>query len=98
MFAAIAQTVVSTCKQPFSLTILFTEAGFFTKSSARRDGRTVKLPPQFGQTPCRTFSAQSVQNVHSNEHISASLDSGDKFLPQHSQNCRISNIFFLRFF
>jgi hypothetical protein len=75
------------------LTILSAEAGFFTKTRAARVGRRVRSPPQFGQTPRRTFRAQSAQNVHSNEQIKASSDCGAKFFPQHSQNCRISNIF-----
>jgi len=85
-------TVNSTCKQPFSLTILSVEAGFLTKNLAERCGRRVKSPPQFGQIPCRIFSAQSAQNVHSNEQIITLPESGVKFLAQHSQNRRISNI------
>lgn len=92
MFAAAAQNLGSACKQPFSLTILSVEAGFLTKDLAERVGRIVKSPPQFGQVPCRIFRAQSIQNVHSNEQINASPESGVKFLAQHSQNCRISNI------
>jgi hypothetical protein len=86
MFAATAQNIGSACKQPFSLTIFSVEAGFLISDSALRDGRGVKSPPQFGQTPCRIFFTQSAQNVHSNEQIIASPESGLKFLAQHSQN------------
>jgi hypothetical protein len=91
------QTVNSVGRQPYSLTILSVEAGFLTKNFAARDGRFVKSPPQFGQIPCRVFSTQSAQNVHSNEQIITSLEPGDKFFPQHSQNWRISNIFYSSF-
>jgi hypothetical protein len=91
--AVTAQTADSARKQPFSLTILSIDAGFLTSDSDERDGRRIKSPLQFGQTPCKTFRAQSAQNVHSNEQINALLESGVKFFAQHSQNWRISNIF-----
>jgi hypothetical protein len=80
------QTVASACKQPFSLTILSTEAGFLISNRAAREGRRVRTPPQFGQVRRKTPAAQSVQNVHSNEQITASSDSGASGFPQHSQN------------
>jgi len=86
------------CKQPFSLTIRFVEAGYLSSNSARRGGRVVNPSPQFGQTPCKSFSTQSAQNVHSNEQIIASPESGGKSLAQHSQNGRSSNISLLLFY
>jgi hypothetical protein len=86
------------CKQPFSLTIRFVEAGYLSSNSARRGGRVVNPSPQFGQTPCKSFSTQSAQNVHSNEQIIASPESGGKSLAQHSQKGRSSNISILLFY
>jgi hypothetical protein len=48
------------------------EAGYFCSSRAARGGRGVSSPPQLGQAPCKRVSAQSRQNVHSNEQIIAS--------------------------
>jgi len=79
-------------KQPSFLTIRFVEAGYLSSNSARRNGRNVNPSPQFGQTPCKRFSTQSAQNVHSNEQIIASPESGGKSFPQHSQKGRNSNI------
>lgn len=67
------------------------EYGLFLSNSGGLIGRLSKLPPQFGHLPPKTFSAHSIQNVHSNEQITASPDSGGRFLLQHSQFCLISN-------
>jgi hypothetical protein len=48
-------------------------------------GRGTKFPPQFGQAPPNTVSAQVVQNVHSNVQITAAPLSGGRSLSQHSQ-------------
>ncbi len=48
-------------------------------------GLLTNSPPQFGHLPLRTESAHDEQNVHSNEHIRASIDSGGRSLSQHSQ-------------
>ncbi len=61
------------------------EAGNFSNLIAGRRGRRTNSPPQLGQTPLRIVSAQDTQNVHSNEHISASIDSGGRSTLQHSQ-------------
>ena len=55
-------------------------------------GRATKLPPQFGHLPARIWSAQFAQNVHSNEQILASGESGGRSLLQHSQQGLISSI------
>jgi len=86
------------CKQPFSLTTRLVEAGYLSSNSARRGGRGVNPSPQFGQTPCKRFSTQSAQKVHSNEQIIASIESGGKSLAQHSHNGRSSNISLLLFY
>jgi hypothetical protein len=41
------------------------EAGWRANIAAGRIGRGAKLPPQLGQVPFKTPSAQSMQNVHS---------------------------------
>jgi hypothetical protein len=58
--------------------------GYFTTIAAGLIGRGEKLPPQFGQTPCRRVSTQSRQKVHSKVQIIASAASGGKSLSQHS--------------
>jgi hypothetical protein len=73
------------------------DGGFFVSLDAGRTGRRVKLPPQFGQTPQSLLSAQSRQNVHSNEQIMASVADGGKSLSQHSQLGRNSSITWLHF-
>jgi hypothetical protein len=55
-------------------------------------GRGEKFPPQFGQTPFKTVSAHSAQNVHSYVQIRASLLSGGKSRSQHSQFGRSSSM------
>src|SRR5438093_2555442 len=47
-------------------------------------GREQKPPPQFGQTLSSTFSTQERQNVHSNEQIIASVESGGRAVLQFS--------------
>ena len=47
-------------------------------------GRGEKPPPQFGHTSWRIFSTHPLQNVHSNEQIMASVDSGGNGLLQFS--------------
>jgi len=61
------------------------EAGNLASFAAGRTGRRSNSPPQFGQRPLRTPSAQERQNVHSNEQIIASCESGGKSISQHSQ-------------
>ena len=70
---------------------LTSEGGrFATESPSRhslagRIGLGTKPPPQFGQTSCSLVLTQSAQNVHSNEHIRASVASGGRSLSQYSQ-------------
>jgi hypothetical protein len=78
--------------QPPALRTRLVEAGYFFSIAAGRIGRTEKLPPQFGQTPQSTVSAQSVQNVHSKVQTIASVASGGRSLSQHSQLGRSSSI------
>ena len=62
------------------------DAGYLAIScAAGRIGRTVKFPPQFGQTPPRRASAQSAQKVHSKEQMRASGLSAGRSRSQHSQ-------------
>lgn len=68
------------------------EAGYFASAAAARRGRGCSSPPQLGQRPCNFACAQSAQKVHSNEQISASLESGGKSRLQHSQLGRSCNI------
>jgi hypothetical protein len=74
------------------LTLRVAEAGNFASFSAGRIGRRTSSPPQFGQRPCSTVSAQVLQKVHSNEHMRASVDSGGRSLSQHSQLGRSSSM------
>jgi hypothetical protein len=61
------------------------EAGNFSSFTAGRTGRRTSSPPQLGHRPLSTRSAQERQNVHSNEQIMASRESGAKSMSQHSQ-------------
>jgi hypothetical protein len=61
------------------------EAGNFSSFAAGRTGRRTSSPPQLGHRPLSTPSAQERQNVHSNEQITASGESGGKSMSQHSQ-------------
>jgi hypothetical protein len=56
-------------------------------------GRRTSSPPQLGQQPPSTSSAQPRQKVHSKEQIRASGESGGKSRSQHSQLGRNSSIF-----
>lgn len=67
-------------------------AGLLASLFNGRRGRTNNSPPQLGHFPSRTFSAQALQNVHSNEQIRASRESGGRSLSQHSQLGRSSSI------
>ena len=51
--------------QPSGFTFRAVEAGCFAKRSAGRTGRRTISPPQFGQRPASTPSAQVEQKVHS---------------------------------
>ena len=77
---------------PISFRTHLVDAGYFCKSSFGRIGRLTKLPPQFGHLPLKTEFAQEEQNVHSKVQMNASLDSGGKFLLQHSQFGLSSNM------
>ena len=68
------------------------EAGDLASLLAGRRGRTTNSPPQLGHLLLSTVSAQEAQNVHSNEQIRASVESGGKSLPQHSQFGRSSSM------
>ena len=57
-----------------------------------RWGRAEKPPPQLGQTLFNTLSTQFLQNVHSNEQIMASVDSGGNCWLQCSHVGRNSSI------
>jgi len=72
-------------RQPSGLNTRSREAGNLASFAAGRTGRRSNSPPQFGQRPLRTPSAQERQNVHSNEQIIASCESGGKSISQHSQ-------------
>jgi len=52
---------------------------------AGRRGLGTSSPPQLGQWPDSTVAEQSRQNVHSNEQITASVESGGRSRSQHSQ-------------
>ena len=68
------------------------EAGYLANLLSGRTGRVKSSPPQLGQIPFRCISAHDLQNVHSNEQMSASLDCGGRSLSQHSQFGRISSM------
>ena len=68
------------------------DAGFRSKAPPTRVGRREKDPPQFGQRPPRTDSTHLVQNVHSNEQIQASVESGARSTLQHSHPGRICSM------
>ena len=67
------------------------DGGLTACRRAGRIGRLTSSPPQFGQTPCRTFSAQSRHQVHSYVQISTSGDAGSRSRSQHSQFGRSSS-------
>ncbi len=51
--------------QPSGFISRAVKAGCFAKRSAGRIGRRTNSPPQFGQRPASTPSAQAAQKVHS---------------------------------
>jgi len=55
-------------------------------------GRAAKSPPQLGHTPCSRVSTHVRQKVHSKVQIIASVDSGGRSAPQHSQLGRSSSM------
>jgi len=66
-------------------TTLSADAGYATSFSAGRRGRATSSPPQLGHRPFNLVSAHAAQNVHSNEQMRASAESGARSHPQHSQ-------------
>jgi hypothetical protein len=83
---------VETLQHPPGLNTRTDDGGFASNFDAGRRGRGSNSPPQFGHLPFRRRSAQVAQNVHSNEQIRASGDSGGKSTSQHSQDGRISSM------
>src|SRR5712664_2035968 len=79
-------------RQPAGLCTRVAEAGNFASLSAGRRGRGTNSPPQLGQRPWSTVSAQARQNVHSNEHTRAWSESGGRSRSQHSQPGRSSSM------
>ncbi len=77
---------------PPGLTVRSVRGGYFPSFAAGRIGRLTKSPPQFGQTPPRSRSTQSRQNVHSNVQIIASVAWGGRSLSQHSHPGRSSSM------
>jgi hypothetical protein len=75
----------ATFPQPSGLNTHSVDAGYFASRCAARVGRAMKSPPQFGHFPCSTESTHDAQNVHSKEHILASVESGGRSALQHSQ-------------
>ena len=71
--------------QPSGLKTRWLDGGNFASFAAGRIGRRTNSPPQFGQRPLSRPSAQSRQNVHSNEQITALCESGGRSRSQHSQ-------------
>ena len=61
------------------------DPGLSASLLAGRRGLATNSPPQLGHLPPSTASAQDAQNVHSNEQMRASPDSGGRSLLQHSQ-------------
>ena len=78
--------------QPSGLYTRRVEAGLVRSLAGGRRGRDTNSPPQLGQLPPSFDSAQEAQNVHSNEQIRASTDSGGRSRSQHSQLGRSSSI------
>lgn len=69
-----------------------TVPGYWRDAAAGRIGLRSKGPPQLGHFPLTRVAAHSAQNVHSNEQIRASDDSGGRSRLQHSQFGFISSI------
>jgi hypothetical protein len=61
------------------------DAGYFANAAAGRTGRLSNSPPQFGHTLRSSPSVHDWQNVHSNEQMRASKESGGKLALQRSQ-------------
>src|SRR5207248_194236 len=57
-----------------------------------RTGRGEKPPPQFGQTSNNVSRTQVAQNVHSNEQIIASVESGGRSRSHSSQLGRSASL------
>ena len=74
-----------TAPQPAGLTMRSVEAGNLASLAVGRRGRTTSSPPQFGHSPPSKRLVQASQNVHSNEQMRASVDSGGRSRLQHSQ-------------
>ena len=89
--AALANPCHSRCPQS-GLNTRLVEGGLFANLFTGRRGLATSSPPQFGHFPCSTLATQSAQNVHSNEQIRASPESGGRSLSQHSQPGRSSSI------
>ena len=68
------------------------DGGSLANLLAGRRGRGTRSPSQFGQRPLSLRSAQSRQNVHSNEQMRASGESGGRSRSQHSQPGRSSSM------
>lgn len=80
--------------QPAAFLVRVVDAGCFFNNAPVRRGRMRSSPLQVGHLPPSGPSAHDEQNVHSNEQIRASLDSGGRSLSQHSQFGRNSSISF----
>ena len=78
--------------QPPSLSTRLVDAGASVSRLAGRMGLATRSPPQFGQTPFRTSSAQVAQKVHSNVQMRASVLDGGRSRSQHSQPGRMSSM------
>src|SRR5207244_3318429 len=63
---------------PSGLKTRSVDAGYLASFAAGRRGRATSSPPQLGQRPWSARLAQSRQNVHSKEQITASADSGGR--------------------
>jgi hypothetical protein len=77
--------IQATGVQPWALSTRSVEAGDFSSLFGGRRGRATNSPPQLGQCPCSTVSAQVLQKVHSKEQMRASVEPGGRSLSQHSQ-------------
>jgi len=76
---------------PADFTTRLFEAGCRSSMSGGLMGLGTRLPPQLGQRPARTVSAQVVQKVHSKVQMRASIVSGGRSRSQHSQFGRSSS-------
>ena len=81
--------------QPAAFNTRLVDAGVLASLLAGRRGLIKSSPPQLGHIPPSTPCAQATQNVHSNEQIRASMESGGKSLSQHSQPGLNSSMMFL---